>query len=54
MTQTMNTLDPRAFGFDLIKDDKKQKALTENLKSKPAEAENFGKSYELAKSLGII
>ena len=54
MTQTMNTLDPRAFGFDLIKDAKKQKALIDDLKSKPAEAENFRKSYELAKSLGMI
>lgn len=51
--QLTNTLDPRAFGFDLIKKDKQEK-LVSDLKKNPNEAENFRKSYELAKSLGII
>lgn len=53
IAQLTNTLDPRAFGFNLMGEDK-QKKLVSELKKNPTEAENFRKSYELAKELGLI
>ena len=53
VAQLTNSLDPRAFGVDLLKPDKKAK-LAENLNKHPEDKVNFERSLQLAVELGLI